>query len=225
MVALPCPLHPESTNSPHPSCVSLHVLSPQFVPLSADFRAALVANGVHQLIIPFPDHSDRRVTDEASFANFLVKRQEVPMPRARRTLRSVECLSTSEQKLSKISDSNARPLWAGSLSAQSLAARVEAGVEDEASAFGFNPTAEGACVLVVAAFQPEVRAMRYYVMLGHPSGVPRSRTTREARSLQSTLRGSCSLPVPCTSMTTPSCWALRRHVSVRNAAAGNCKQC
>ena len=63
-------------------------------------------------------------------------------------------------------------LWAESHSVQFPDARVEAGVEDEASEFRFKPTAkEDARVLVVAAIQPNVRAMRHGEMLVRRSGV------------------------------------------------------
>ena len=63
-------------------------------------------------------------------------------------------------------------MWAKSHPAQFLDARVEAGAEDEASALRFKPTAEeDAYVLVLAAFQPGIRAMRYYEMRGHPFGI------------------------------------------------------
>ena len=47
--------------------------------LSAQFRATLTANRGHQFVIDFPDHPDRRITDE-TFANFLVKLQKVETP-------------------------------------------------------------------------------------------------------------------------------------------------
>ena len=51
-------------------------------------------------------------------------------------------------------------------------ARLEAGVEDEASAFRFKPTAEeDAHLLIVAAYDPQAQGMRYHEMLGHPFGI------------------------------------------------------
>ena len=47
------------------------------MPLSAEFHGTFVANGVQELVIDFLDHADRRMTDETSFANFQVKREEV----------------------------------------------------------------------------------------------------------------------------------------------------
>ena len=65
-----------------------------------------------------------------------------------------------------------KSLCASSNSVEFSDARVEAGVEDEASAFNFKPAAEeGVYVLVAAAFQPEIRAMLYHEMLGHRFGI------------------------------------------------------
>ena len=50
--------------------------------------------------------------------------------------------------------------------------QVEAGVEDEASAFRFKPTSDlDTHLLVVAAYHPGQRKMIYYMMYGHPFGI------------------------------------------------------
>ena len=72
-----------------------------------------------------------------------------------------------------------KSLWAESQAVQLPDAMVEAGMKDEASACRSKPTANGdACVLVVAAFQPNIRAMGYYEMLGRPFGIGPAFTNR-----------------------------------------------
>ena len=63
-------------------------------------------------------------------------------------------------------------VWHEHLATDFPFARLEAGVEDEASAFRFKPTAEAdANLLIVAAYDPSIRGMRYHEMLGHPFGI------------------------------------------------------
>ena len=47
------------------------------MPLNADQRARIVAAGVHADVIPYLDVPERHITDDNSFANFLVRREEV----------------------------------------------------------------------------------------------------------------------------------------------------
>ena len=63
-------------------------------------------------------------------------------------------------------------VWHSHLSGDYPQAKIEAGVEDEASAFRFKPTSEDdAHLLIVAAYDPRVGEMRYHEMLGHPFGI------------------------------------------------------
>ena len=106
-------------------------------------------------------------------------------------------------------------LWAESHSDQFPDARVEPGVEDEASEFRFKPTAkEDARVLVVAAIQPDVRAMRHGEVLVRLSGVG-----LVGRELQQRCR---SYSPHCAALVLYSCLSFlrRRHHPVR-AVRGN----